>query len=105
MALIAWSYPGPTAPGLCSRQLSRKSTRPDQTLAAIEACRCHGVIPGLSFMLAPPQDPEGETEKTLDSIHLIKRRYPETEIMIYIYTPLPPPRGSPKLTAARAVTE
>jgi anaerobic magnesium-protoporphyrin IX monomethyl ester cyclase len=43
----------------------RKGTRPDQTLAAIEACRGHGVVPELSFMLAPPQDPEGETEKTL----------------------------------------
>ena len=83
----------------------RKGTRPDQTLAAIEACRGHGVIPELSFMLAPPQDPEGETEKTLDFIHLIKRRYPETEIMIYIYTPLPPPPGSTNAAAARAVSE
>jgi anaerobic magnesium-protoporphyrin IX monomethyl ester cyclase len=83
----------------------RKGTRPDQTLAAIEACRGHGVIPELSFMLAPPPDPEGETEKTLDFIHLIKRRYPETEIMIYIYTPLPPPPGSTNAAVARAVSE
>ena len=44
----------------------RKGTRCDQTLAAIEQCRRHGVIPELSFMLAPPQDPEGETERTFD---------------------------------------
>ena len=37
----------------------RKGTRTDQTLAAVEACRRNGVIPELSFMLAPPQDPEG----------------------------------------------
>ena len=43
----------------------RKGTRTDQTLAAIETCRSHGVIPELSFMLAPPQDPEGETETHL----------------------------------------
>jgi radical SAM superfamily enzyme YgiQ (UPF0313 family) len=83
----------------------RKGTRPDQTLAAIEACRGHGVTPELSFMLAPPQDPEGETEKTLEFIHLIKRRYPETEVMIYIYTPLPPNPDSPRATLARAVSE
>jgi len=68
----------------------RKGTRSDQTLAAVEVCHKHGVIPELSFMLAPPQDPEGETERTFEFIRLIKRRYPKTEIMIYIYTPLPP---------------
>jgi radical SAM superfamily enzyme YgiQ (UPF0313 family) len=83
----------------------RKGTRPDQTLAAIEACRGHGVTAELSFMLAPPQDPEGETEKTLEFIHLIKRRYPETEVMIYIYTPLPPNPDSPRATFAHASSE
>jgi anaerobic magnesium-protoporphyrin IX monomethyl ester cyclase len=67
----------------------RKGTRSDQTLAAIEACRGHGVIPELSFMLAPPQDPEGETERTFEFIRMIKRLHPATEVMIYIYTPLP----------------
>jgi anaerobic magnesium-protoporphyrin IX monomethyl ester cyclase len=67
----------------------RKGTRTDQTLAAIEQCRSHGVIPELSFMLAPPQDPEGETEKTFEFIRQIKRLHPPTEVMIYIYTPLP----------------
>ncbi len=67
----------------------RKGTRSDQTLAAIEQCRSHGVIPELSFMLAPPQDPEGETERTFEFIRVIKRLHPATEVMIYIYTPLP----------------
>jgi radical SAM superfamily enzyme YgiQ (UPF0313 family) len=83
----------------------RKGTRPDQTLAAIEACRGHGVTPELSFMLAPPQDPEGETEKTLEFIRLIKRRYPETEVMIYIYTPLPPSPDAASASVARAASE
>lgn len=68
----------------------RKGTRCDQTLAAVEKCRSQGVIPELSFMLAPPQDPEGETEKTFEFIRLIKRMHPDTEIMLYVYTPLPP---------------
>ncbi len=72
----------------------RKGTRCDQTLAAVEMCRAHAVIPELSFMLAPPQDPEGETEKTFEFVRSIKRRYPETEIMLYVYSPLPPAAGA-----------
>jgi anaerobic magnesium-protoporphyrin IX monomethyl ester cyclase len=83
----------------------RKGTRSDQTLAAVEKCRSHGVIPELSFMLAPPQDPEGETEKTFEFIRLIKRMHPGTEIMLYVYTPLPPPPGNKNPAAARAAIE
>src|SRR6202522_2548481 len=67
----------------------RKGTSRDQTLDAVEKCRSHGVTPELSFMVAPPQDPEGETEKTFEFIRLIKRLHPATEVMIYVYTPLP----------------
>jgi radical SAM superfamily enzyme YgiQ (UPF0313 family) len=79
----------------------RKGTRTDQTLAAIEQCRSHGVIPELSFMLAPPQDPEGETERTFEFIRMIKRLHPPTEVMIYIYTPLPMRRDNTNAAAAR----
>jgi radical SAM superfamily enzyme YgiQ (UPF0313 family) len=74
----------------------RKGTRADQTLAVVDKCRSNGVIPELSFMLAPPHDPEGATERTFEFIREIKRVYPRTEIMLYIYTPLPPsPHASP----------
>jgi anaerobic magnesium-protoporphyrin IX monomethyl ester cyclase len=79
----------------------RKGTRSDQTLAAIEQCRSHGITPELSFMLAPPQDPEGETERTFEFIRLIKRLHPPTEVMIYIYTPLPMRRDDTNAQAAR----
>ena len=79
----------------------RKGTRTDQTLEAVETCRRHGVIPELSFMLAPPQNPEEETEKTFDFIRMIKRVHPAAEIMIYIYTPLPQGRSSRDPHAAR----
>jgi len=68
----------------------RKGTKTDQTLEAVEICRANGVVPELSFMLAPPEDPEGETENTFRFIRRIKRLHPGTEIMLYIYTPLPP---------------
>ena len=80
----------------------RKGTRSEQTLAAIEQCRSHGVIPELSFMLAPPQDPEGETERTFEFIRVIKRLHPATEVMIYVYTPLPLRSDNTNAAAARA---
>jgi hypothetical protein len=65
-------------------------------LAAVERCRANGVTPELSFMLAPPHDPEGETEKTFDFIRAIKKLHPGSEIMLYVHTPLPPARsGAP----------
>jgi anaerobic magnesium-protoporphyrin IX monomethyl ester cyclase len=102
---LRMAYIGAESPSEWLLHDVRKGTRPDQTIAAIEACRGHGVIPELSFMLAPPQDPEGETEKTLEFIHLIKHRYPETEVMIYIYTPVPPPPGSKNVAALRSIAE
>ena len=79
----------------------RKGTRTDHTLAAIEQCRSHGIVPELSFMLAPPQDPEGETERTFEFIRVIKRLHPATEVMIYIYTPLPMPSDNTNAAVAR----
>jgi anaerobic magnesium-protoporphyrin IX monomethyl ester cyclase len=83
----------------------RKGTSTDQTLEAVEKCRSNGVIPELSFMLAPPQDPEGETERTFEFIRHIKRIYPKTEIMLYIYAPLPPAPGSKNPQVERAVAD
>ena len=103
---LRMAYIGAESPSEWLLHDIRKGTRPDQTLAAIEACRGHGVTAELSFMVAPPRDPEGETEKTFDFIRLIKRRYPETEVMIYVYTPVPPPpdRAEPQVTRALAET-
>lgn len=81
----------------------RKGTHTDQTLEAVEICWRNGVTPELSFMLAPPQDPEGETERTFDFIRHIKRLYPRTEIMLYVYAPLPPAPGSKNPHVERAV--
>ncbi len=53
-------------------------------------------------MLAPPQDPEGETERTFEFIRAIKKLHPPTEVMIYIYTPLPLRRDNTNAAAARA---
>jgi len=91
---LSMAYIGAESPSDWLLHDVRKGTSCDQTLAAIEACRGHGVTPELSFMLAPPEDPEGETEKTFEFIRMIKRRFPETEIMLYVYSPLPPAPGA-----------
>jgi radical SAM superfamily enzyme YgiQ (UPF0313 family) len=87
---LRMAYIGAESPSDWLLHDTRKGTRSDQTLAVVEVCRAHGVIPELSFMLAPPEDPEGETEKTFEYIRAIKKLHPATEIMLYVYTPLPP---------------
>jgi len=82
----------------------RKGTRPDQTLAVAELCRRHGVIPELSFMVAPPENSEEETEHTFEFIRELKRVNPQSEIIVYVYTPLPESSKHEKDRGKRAST-
>lgn len=102
---LRMAYVGAESPSEWLLHDIRKGTRPEQTLAAVEVCLANGVVPELSFMLAPPRDPEGETEKTFEFIRLIKQRHPQTEVMVYIYTPLPPPPDSRNAAVARTIAE
>ncbi len=87
---LRMAYIGAETPNDALLHSIRKGTRADQTLAVADLCRRHGVIPELSFMVAPPEDPEGETERTFEFIRKVKRVNPHAEIIVYIYTPLPP---------------
>ena len=86
---LRMAYIGAETPNDKLLRSIRKGTRSDQTLEVAELCRRHGVIPELSFMVAPPEDPEGETERTFDFIRQVKRVNPQSEIIVYVYTPLP----------------
>lgn len=86
---LRMTYIGAESPNDALLKSIRKGTRSNQTLEVAELCRRHGVIPELSFMVAPPVDPEGETERTFDFIREVKRVNPMAEIIVYIYTPLP----------------
>ncbi len=86
---LRMAYIGAETPNDGLLRSIRKGTRSEQTLEVAEVCRAHGVIPELSFMVAPPEDPEGETEHTFDFIRHVKRVNPQAEIIVYIYTPLP----------------
>ena len=86
---LRMAYIGAETPNDKLLRSIRKGTRSDQTLEVAELCRRNGVIPELSFMVAPPEDPEGETERTFDFIRQVKRVNPDSEIIVYVYTPLP----------------
>lgn len=101
---LRMAYIGAESPSDWMLHDIRKGTRTNQTLEAVDTCRRHGVIPQLSFMLAPPQDPEGETEKTFEYIRQIKKIHPATEIMLYMYSPLPPAPGASNPHVERSVS-
>jgi radical SAM superfamily enzyme YgiQ (UPF0313 family) len=86
---LRMAYIGAESPSGAMLKEIRKGTRPDQTLEVAELCRRNGVIPELSFMVAPPENTEEETERTFDFIREIKRINPQSEIIVYVYTPLP----------------
>jgi radical SAM superfamily enzyme YgiQ (UPF0313 family) len=86
---LRMAYIGAESPNGQMLKAIRKGTRPDQTVEIVKLCKHHGVIPELSFMVAPPENTEEETERTFEFIRQLKRINPECEIVIYIYTPLP----------------
>jgi anaerobic magnesium-protoporphyrin IX monomethyl ester cyclase len=86
---LRMAYIGAESPNGQMLKEIRKGTRPDQTLEVAELCRRNGVIPELSFMVGPPQNSEAETEQTFDFIRELKRINPDSEVIVYIYTPLP----------------
>ena len=86
---LKMAYIGAESPSGKMLKEIRKGTRPDQTLAVAELCRRQGVIPELSFMVAPPENTEEETEHTFEFIRELKRINPQSEIIVYVYTPLP----------------
>lgn len=87
---LRMAYIGAESPNDAMLKSIRKGTRSDQTLAVAELCRIQGVIPELSFMVGNPDDPEGETERTFEFIRQVKRVNPASEVIVYVYTPLPP---------------
>ncbi|HKE93458.1 MAG TPA: radical SAM protein [Povalibacter sp.] len=99
---LRMAYIGAESPNDALLRSIRKGTNANQTLAVADLCRRQGVIPELSFMVAPPHDPEGETERTFDFIREVKRVNPHAEIIVYIYTPLPEASLHPKERARGA---
>lgn len=59
------------------------------TLALVERMKHYGIVPELSFVLGNPPDPAADIEATIRFIRKIKTINPATELVLYIYTPVP----------------
>ena len=66
-----------------------KGTRVEQTLEVAAKLRENAITPEFSFVLGGPEDPEGETEATLEFIRRLKRTHPDCEVILYFYSPTP----------------
>ncbi len=61
----------------------------EQTLAIVERMRHYGIVPELSFVLGNPPDPMADIEASISFIRKLKKINPATELVLYIYTPVP----------------
>lgn len=59
------------------------------TLAIVERMKHYGIVPELSFVLGNPPDPVEDIESTIRFIRKIKQINPATELILYLYTPVP----------------
>ncbi|MBC8159974.1 MAG: B12-binding domain-containing radical SAM protein [Roseiflexaceae bacterium] len=60
-----------------------------KTIEIAQKMRRYGIVPEMSFVLGNPPDPESDTEETIAFIRKIKQVNPETEVIMYLYTPVP----------------
>ena len=66
-----------------------KGSRVEHTLEVARRCRENGIIPEFSFVLGGPEEPEAEIETTFEFIRRLKTLSPESEIILYFYSPTP----------------
>jgi anaerobic magnesium-protoporphyrin IX monomethyl ester cyclase len=61
----------------------------ESTLAIADVMGTHGIVPEFSFVLGSPPDPEGDVANTIEFIKRLKRVNRKSEIIMYMYTPVP----------------
>ena len=62
---------------------------PDKTLEMARVMKEWGIIPEFSFVMGNPPDPVADIRETTEFIRKLKRINPESEIIMYLYTPVP----------------
>lgn len=60
-----------------------------KTLDLVEKMAAYGVVPELSFVLGNPPDPAADVRDTIAFIRKVKQINPASEIILYLYTPVP----------------
>jgi anaerobic magnesium-protoporphyrin IX monomethyl ester cyclase len=71
-------------------RMDKKLTTAD-IVACARRCRAHGIVPEFSFVLGNPKDPERDVDETISFVHRLKSVVPESEILFFVYTPVPQP--------------
>lgn len=61
----------------------------EQTLALAARMKSYGIVPEFSFVVGNPPDPEADLAQTLSFIRQVKLVNPATEIILYVYSPVP----------------
>ncbi len=61
----------------------------NQTLELAKRMRSYGIVPEFSFVMGNPPDPVEDIRQTTEFIRKVKAVNPATEIIMYIYTPVP----------------
>lgn len=98
---LAMAYIGAESASDEALRRMKKGSRVEHTIAAARRCREHGVIPELSFILGGPDgDPAQEIESTFRFIRRVKTVHPESEVVLYFYSPTP--RREPVSARTRA---
>ena len=62
---------------------------PETTLEMAKKAKAWGIIPEFSFVLGNPPDPEADIVENIAYIRKIKELNPDSEIILYMYTPTP----------------
>ena len=61
----------------------------DQALEIAARMGRFGIVPEMSFVLGNPPDPMGDINDTLEFVRRVKNANPATEIVLYLYSPVP----------------
>src|SRR5262249_39919289 len=61
----------------------------EKTLALARKMASYGVVPEMSFVLGNPPNPDVDVQQTIAFIRKVKQVNPRTEIILYMYTPVP----------------
>ena len=70
-------------------QQMKKGLTTAETMAFVERMKRFGIIPELSFVIGNPHDPERDVHECLQFIRRVKIVNPDSEIILYHYTPVP----------------
>jgi len=62
---------------------------PDKTLEMAARMKRERIIPEFSFVLGSPPDPQADIRRTLEFVRKLKSINPQSEIILYNYTPVP----------------